>query len=62
VVYFPQGGSVDLYISALSGTATLEWCEVLKAEWTEALSVRPLLNIRLQCPGEGHWIALVKTK
>ena len=62
VVYFPDGGSVNLYISALSGTASLQWCNVLKAEWSEAESVDPLLNVRLKCPGEGHWIALVKTK
>ncbi len=62
VVYFPDGGTVNLYISALSGTASLQWCDVLKAEWSEPVSVDPLLNVRLQCPGNGHWIALVKTK
>jgi hypothetical protein len=35
---------------------------VLKAEWTDPISVDPLLNVRLQCPAMGHWIALVKTK
>jgi len=62
VVYFPEGGSVSLYYAAFKGNVTLEWCEVLKAEWTEAVTIYPTAMIKLECPGEGHWIAVLKTE
>jgi hypothetical protein len=62
VVYFPAGGSVSLYYASLKGTITLEWCEVLKAEWSAPESIRPTGIIKLECPGEGHWIAVLKTE
>jgi hypothetical protein len=61
VVYFPEGGSVGLYYAAFRGEVTLEWCEVLKAEWSEAEAIDPRAMIQLACPGDGHWIAVLKT-
>lgn len=62
VVYFPEGGSVSLYYAAFRGNVSLEWCDVLKAEWSEAVTIDPRAIIELECPGEGHWIALLKTE
>ncbi len=62
VVYFPEGGSVSLYYAAFRGEVTLEWCEVLSAEWSEAKIIEPRAMIRMECPGEGHWIAVLKTE
>ncbi len=60
VVYFPKGGSVVLDISAMQGQASIEWCEMLQARWSEIESVRGNNAIELNCPGEGHWIAVIK--
>lgn len=62
VVYFPTGGSVNLDISAMKGKASLEWCEVLKAAWSEGMRVDPAASLALNCPGRGHWIALLKVQ
>jgi hypothetical protein len=59
-VYFPNGGSVDLDLSAISGGATLEWCDVLHAKWSESEEIKISGSLVLECPGAGHWIALIK--
>lgn len=61
-VYFPKGGSVSLFYAAFRGEVTLEWCDVLTAEWSEAETIEPRAMIRLECPGEGDWIAVLKTE
>jgi hypothetical protein len=62
VVYFPKGGSINLDISAINGKASLQWCEVLIAQWSETETIDPSESISLACPGEGHWIALIKSQ
>ena len=62
VVYFPDGGSASLYYASFRGNVSLEWCEVLKAEWSQPETIEPSAMIELECPGEGHWIALIKTE
>jgi hypothetical protein len=62
VVYFPAGGSVSLYYASLKGQISLEWCDVLKAKWTEPESILPTGIVELDCPGDGHWIAVLKTE
>ncbi len=60
IVYFPKGGSVKLDISDIKGKATLEWCDVLNAEWKNGKKIKSMDSILLECPGTGHWIAVIK--
>jgi hypothetical protein len=59
-VYFPDGGSVTLDLSALAGDSSLTWLEVLESRWTEPQTRPGRGAVTLEAPGPGHWIALVK--
>ena len=59
-VYFPYGGSIDLDISALQGDASLVWCDVLNAKWSVSKGIKSSKSLKLDCPGTGHWIAVIK--
>ncbi len=60
-VYFPDGGSVTLDLSALEGSASLTWLEVLQRRWSEPRAVTGREALPLDAPGPGHWIALVQS-
>jgi hypothetical protein len=60
VVYFPKGGSVDLDVSSIKGQSSIEWCEMLEAKWLSKESARVNDTLELICPGDGHWIAMIK--
>jgi hypothetical protein len=59
-VYFPDGGSVALDLSALEGDSSVKWLEVLESRWSEPRAVPGGGTVTLEAPGPGHWIVLVK--
>ncbi|MBN2308712.1 MAG: hypothetical protein JXR94_07050 [Candidatus Hydrogenedentes bacterium] len=59
-VYFPDGGQVGLDIGALAGDATLRWLNVMESAWRPADRIRGGGILRLECPGTGHWTALIQ--
>jgi len=68
-VYFPDGGSVVLTVEeGLAGgteaSFQVSWLDVLSAKWTVAATPQrnAVGQLRLQAPGAGHWIALVKRR
>ncbi len=61
-VYFPDGGSVDLDLSGVSGEFTMKWLDIAKSRWQESSSVQAGRSIELQAPGSGHWVALLVKK
>ncbi len=58
-VYFPSGGSVDLDLSAASGTLSVQWLDILNNEWQEAEPVNGGAAIELITPGSGPWAVLI---
>ena len=61
-VYFPDGGDVELDLSAAKKTAfRVRWIEVAKSAWQNAheREVRGGSRVQLGCPGKGHWVALI---
>lgn len=59
-VYFPDDGSVTLDLSALDGSASVTWLEVLEKRWSGPRLVAGGAPLSLDTPGPGHWIALVQ--
>lgn len=62
LLYFPDGGAVELDLSGQSGEANVQWLSILEdpENWQAALPLsggRPQL---LKAPGAGHWLALVQ--
>ena len=58
-LYFPEGGSVELDMSHGSGQWTCRWINLDQAEWSESTKLIGGRKVRLDAPGEGHWIAVI---
>jgi len=62
-IYFPDGGTVSLDISAIDDEAYLRWrnpdTAEWKGDWTQHESQK---RIRLEAPGNSDWVALVASE
>ena len=58
-VYFPDGGSVDINLENLPRKGSLEWLNILEGGWSKPIEITGDQWSRLECPGEGHWLALI---
>ncbi len=58
-VYFPNGGEVQLDVSATKGTLKLHWIDADTGEWGESKSVNGGGKISLVSPGAGNWVVAV---
>ncbi|CAN5267265.1 hypothetical protein BH23VER1_BH23VER1_25560 [soil metagenome] len=59
-IYFPDGGAVDLDVSAASQSLQIRWLDIARSAWLEAQSVPPAPALELEVPGKGHWAVLVR--
>ena len=59
-VYFPSGGSVGLDLREAPGRFTLRWLEIGRSRWTDGRQVGGGRVVRLEVPGDGHWVALIE--
>ena len=59
-VYFPRGGSVRLDLRDAPGRFRLRWLDVGRSRWTEGRRVEGARLVRLDAPGDGHWVALLE--
>lgn len=59
LVYFPDGGAVDLNLSEAPGTFTTRWLLVEDGQWQTMEAVSGGTPVRLQPPRGGHWIVLL---
>jgi hypothetical protein len=59
LVYFPDGGSVQLDLSAAAGSFELRWMNLLNSEWGESESLQGGGEGVLTAPGAGHWAAIL---
>jgi len=55
VVYFPDGGSVDLNLSGAAGQYTMKWLDIEQSRWARKKTVEGGGMIPLSPPGAGHW-------
>ncbi|MDE0316977.1 MAG: hypothetical protein OXM61_19015 [Candidatus Poribacteria bacterium] len=65
-VYFPEGGSVDLNLSAGgktdTKTVTIRWLNIRESEWKKQEKVPYSESITLTAPTEAHWTVLIQRK
>ncbi len=58
-VYFPNGGSARLDLSAAQGSFTLKWLDVANSRWEEPQTIEAGQRVVLTSPGKGHWGAFL---
>jgi hypothetical protein len=58
-VYFPNGGSVTLDVSAATGTLEIRWLDIARGAWQPARRVAGGGTVRLKAPDTGHWAVLI---
>ena len=58
-VYFPEGGRVELDLSAVDGTFDLRWLDADREAWSDARTVETGSAIVLEAPSEAHDVALL---
>ena len=59
-VYFPDGGSVTLDVSAVSGQLTVRWLDIMNSEWREPATMGGGGTEVLNPPDDGPWAVLLK--
>lgn len=60
VIYFRDGGAVDIDLSAADGSLTVHWLNTDDAAWTETSSTKGSSQHALSAPGSGNWIAIIR--
>jgi hypothetical protein len=58
VVYFPNGGEVELAMPGESGKWRLRWLDVMGSRWIDRGAVAAG-NMTLAAPAAGHWTAVL---
>jgi len=58
-VYFPDGGSVKIDLSAVPSQLRARWLDISNGRWTREAALRGGAAATLQAPGRGHWAILI---
>jgi hypothetical protein len=58
-VYFPDGGQVELDISALSRAANVQWLDIMASKWRDPQTAPNGRTLKLECPEKGYWAVLI---
>jgi hypothetical protein len=61
-VFFPDGGQVNLDLSAAEGTFQLRWLDIDRNAWQQPQTFTGSGTLELKTPGTGHWAALILRK
>jgi len=59
-VYFTNGGDVTLDVSAGPKSAMVLWIDIMKSKAGEPRRIKAGDKLKLKCPSDGYWVALVK--
>ena len=59
-VYFPDGGSVGLNLSHVSGSVKAKWLDIASSQWTKEEMLEGGGMVTLSPPKAGHWAVLIK--
>lgn len=62
IVYFPNGGSVDLNLSADGKSVSVRWLYINNSKWKPAEEIPFSESITLTAKTKAHWAVLVKVK
>ena len=60
VVYFPEGGTIDIDLSLFDADLTLQWLDINQSEWLNQMSVHGGKVVALTTPSQGHWAVLIR--
>lgn len=62
LLYFPDGGTVDLDLTGISGTGEVRWLSIMDqpTQWQQTASAPGGAALTLVAPNKGHWLALVQ--
>lgn len=60
VIYFPEGGAVDLTPSETDSSLEVRWLDADEATWADTDSVRGGGWCSLSVPGSGNWLAVIQ--
>ena len=58
-VYFSNGGEVTLNIGSLKKPASVRWLDIMKSQWTNIQQIENGSKLKLRCPSQGYWAALI---
>ncbi len=58
-VYFPDGGAVQLDVSAATGSLQVRWLDINRSTWQTPRTVSGGGTLELKAPGKGHWVAVL---
>ena len=58
-IYFPDGGDVQLDLTAAPGPYQLRWLDLRTSRWHAGAIVSGGASLALAAPAQGHWIALL---
>ena len=61
-VYFPDGGSVTLDLSAAEGNLQMRWLDIVAGEWVHEDTVDGGGDATLTAPGDGDWAVVISAE
>lgn len=59
VLYFTDGGSVELDLGGVNGSFSVRWLEAGNSRWRAGASLEGGSSVELEAPGDGHWLVLL---
>ncbi|MFY0653556.1 MAG: hypothetical protein JXQ96_16045 [Cyclobacteriaceae bacterium] len=59
-IYFTNGGSVNIDLTAFPGPFEIQWLDVIKNKWSTKKEIKGGKAQTMNSPAKGHWIALVQ--
>jgi hypothetical protein len=58
-LYFPDGGSVGLDLTAAPGRFTVRWIDIAAGDWGRRETIAGGATTTITAPGKGHWLVAV---
>ena len=58
-VYFPNGGLVNIDLSAAQGKLNARWLDIAESKWVKEETLNGGDIVKLSPPGTGHWAVLI---
>ncbi len=59
VIYFPNGGSIEITLERGMTRGGVSWLNISEARWLDDTIFEGGPSVRLTTPDQGHWVALV---
>ncbi|MCM8759070.1 MAG: hypothetical protein NC906_04780 [Candidatus Omnitrophica bacterium] len=59
LVYFTDGGSVEINFNGIGGTFTIHWINIRNGEWDKKEKIKAGTTVEIKAPGCGDWLAVI---